>query len=79
MSEITLTPKLRFPGFSGDWEKSRIGEIYKDLRAGSTPSRAINEYFKGNNLWIITDPILEHVPISIICSVSIQVTFNNTF
>ena len=49
MSEV---PQLRFPEFSGVWKESRIGKIYKDLRTGSTPSRAVKSYFKGDNPWI---------------------------
>jgi len=52
MSETVHIPQLRFPEFNGGWKESRIGKIYKDLRTGSTPSRAVKSYFKGDNPWI---------------------------
>ena len=52
MSEVVNIPQLRFPEFNGGWKESRIGKIYKDLRTGSTPSRAVKSYFKGDNPWI---------------------------
>jgi len=52
MSKVAHSPQLRFPEFKSDWKESRIGKIYKDLRTGSTPSRAVKSYFKGNNPWI---------------------------
>ena len=52
MSKVAHSPQLRFPKFKSDWKESRIGKIYKDLRTGSTPSRAVKSYFKGNNPWI---------------------------
>ena len=49
---MSKTPKLRFKEFSGDWENKKISEIYSDLKAGSTPSKAVPRYFKGNIPWI---------------------------
>lgn len=45
-------PAIRFPEFGVDWTESKLGEFYKKLRTGMTPSRANPEYFKGDNLWI---------------------------
>ncbi|MDU2670765.1 MAG: restriction endonuclease subunit S [Clostridium sp.] len=45
-------PKLRFSGFSDEWAEKKIGELYDDLKAGSTPSKLKSEYFKGNVPWI---------------------------
>ncbi len=52
MSTIMNVPQLRFSEFSEEWEEKYLGEIYKHLKTGSTPSRLIKDYFKGNNLWI---------------------------
>ena len=52
MSEEAYIPQLRFSEFSGRWKESRIGNIYKDLRTGSTPSREVKSYFKGETPWI---------------------------
>ncbi len=35
-----------------EWECPKLGEIYKDLTTGSTPSRTKPQYFKGNILWV---------------------------
>ncbi len=43
-TKIGLVPK--------DWEVIRLGDIYKNLKTGSTPSRKNPEYFKGDILWI---------------------------
>ena len=56
-SETALTPKLRFPEFSGDWEEKNIGKVltigsgkdYKHLGNGNIPV-----YGTGENIrdWI---------------------------
>ncbi|WP_288479396.1 restriction endonuclease subunit S [uncultured Clostridium sp.] len=45
-------PKLRFKGFEDEWREYKIGDLYSDLKAGSTPSKLKVEYFKGNIPWI---------------------------
>lgn len=35
-----------------DWEIKKIGEIFDNLRTGSTPSRSIKDYYQGNIPWI---------------------------
>jgi len=35
-----------------EWDVKNIGDIYKELRTGSTPSRANQEYFRGEILWV---------------------------
>lgn len=53
MNEVLIDiPYLRFTEFNTDWKKSLIGEYYKYLRTGMTPSRTKPHYFKGENLWI---------------------------
>ncbi len=27
-------PKLRFPGFTGDWEQRKLGDVYKEVKSG---------------------------------------------
>ena len=46
-----LTGKTRLPGFSGAWEKRRIGE-FTDCVAGGTPSTTIPEYWNGTVRWM---------------------------
>ncbi|MBE0494771.1 MAG: restriction endonuclease subunit S [Campylobacterales bacterium] len=45
-----------------EWDVKEIGKIYKELRTGSTPSRAIPDYFKGDILWV-TSGELKYKPI----------------
>lgn len=35
-----------------NWSIRKIGDFFKNLRTGSTPSRKYPEYFKGNILWV---------------------------
>ncbi len=37
-------PKLRFREFSDDLLEKQIGDIYTDLKTGSTPSRLVKDY-----------------------------------
>jgi type I restriction enzyme S subunit len=45
-----LTGKTRLPGFTGDWEVKRLGEVGKIL-AGGTPNTNIKKYWDGNIAW----------------------------
>ena len=47
-----LIPNLRFREFKENWEKKTLGDYYKNLRTGMTPSRRNKEYFKGDISWI---------------------------
>lgn len=40
-------PELRFPGFTGDWERRKLGEI-TDSYSGGTPTASKSEYYGGN-------------------------------
>ena len=46
-----LTGKTRLPGFSGEWEARKLGEITQST-AGGTPSTMIEEYWGGNIKWM---------------------------
>lgn len=46
-----LTGKMRLPGFSGEWEMKKLGEITQST-AGGTPSTLIKEYWGGNIKWM---------------------------
>ena len=43
-------PKLRFPGFTEDWEQRKLGEI-ATVTGGGTPSTNISEYWNGDIDW----------------------------
>ncbi len=44
-------PRLRFPGFEGEWEEKRLGEISK-ITTGSTPPTSVKEFYDGDYLFI---------------------------
>lgn len=46
-----LTGRTRLPGFSGEWEKKKIGD-FTDCTAGGTPSTLIAEYWGGAIRWM---------------------------
>lgn len=52
-------PQLRFPGFDGEWEKKKLGEIAKII-TGNTPSTAIAEYYNGEKLFVSPADIQEN-------------------
>lgn len=48
--EQLLTGKKRLPGFSGEWEVKRLGEL-ADIRSGGTPSTTQPQFWDGDVLW----------------------------
>ena len=46
-------PKLRFPGFEGDWKDDKI-EGLAEVSSGGTPNRRKPEYWNGDIPWITT-------------------------
>lgn len=46
------TPRLRFPEFSRNWEKKKLGEVLIDLYNGQTPSRSRLDFWNGNINWL---------------------------
>ena len=54
------TPKLRFPGFEGEWESPTIAEVF-DIRNGYTPSKRIIDYWQGGTIpWFRMEDIREN-------------------
>ncbi|HWF62664.1 MAG TPA: restriction endonuclease subunit S [Nitrospira sp.] len=45
-----LTGKKRLPGFSGDWEVKRLGEL-AEIRSGGTPSTTQPQFWDGDIPW----------------------------
>ena len=54
----TMTPKLRFPEFEGEWEEKRLGEV-GEFTGGGTPSKSRQQYWEGNIPWISSSDISE--------------------
>jgi type I restriction enzyme S subunit len=50
MQEL-LTGKKRLPGFSGEWEVRRLGEL-ADMGSGGTPPSSNMAYYDGNIPWV---------------------------
>lgn len=46
-----LTARSRLPGFTGDWEKRRLGEIC-EISIGRTPTRAVPAYWGRGFPWL---------------------------
>ncbi len=54
MQEL-LTGKTRLPGFGGEWEVKRLGEV-AEMSSGGTPTSSIPAYYDGDIPWVsITD------------------------
>lgn len=54
-------PKLRFDGFTDDWEQRKLGEDVADIVGGGTPSTSIDEYWNGEIDWYSPTEIGENV------------------
>jgi type I restriction enzyme, S subunit len=46
----TKQPKLRFPGFKGEWQKKRLGDV-AEIIGGGTPDTKKEEYWNGHINW----------------------------
>lgn len=55
-----LIPELRFPEFEkdGEWLEKKLGDLGEFI-GGGTPSRANNDYWKGEIPWISSSDIIE--------------------
>lgn len=47
-----LTGKKRLPGFSGEWEVKKLGEI-AEMYSGGTPNTSVAVYYKGKIPWVV--------------------------
>ncbi len=47
--EGETTPKLRFKGCEGEWEKVKLGEVF-ELRNGYTPSKAVDAFWTNGTI-----------------------------
>ncbi len=47
-------PELRFPGFEGEWEEKKLGEIFQII-SGSTPLKSNKKFYENGNInWVKT-------------------------
>lgn len=49
--KVETTPRLRFPGFEGEWKEKKLGE-FGQIITGSTPSRQNEKYWGGEFCWV---------------------------
>ena len=52
------TPKLRFPGFEGDWVEKKLEE-FGPIITGSTPSRQNTAFWNGDFCWVSAQDMKE--------------------
>ena len=46
-----LTGQTRLPGFVGEWEETRLGEV-ADMESGGTPPSSVADYYDGAIPWV---------------------------
>lgn len=52
-------PKLRFPGFTDEWEQRKLGELCEKTFGGGTPTTSNEGYWGGNIPWIQSSDITD--------------------
>ena len=52
-------PKLRFPGFTDDWEQRKLGEVVNKCYGGGTPRTSVEEYWTGNIPWLQSSNLID--------------------
>ncbi len=57
------TPKIRFKGFTDDWEQRKLGEL-GEIMTGSTPSTSKPEYYSENGIPWVTPTDIDALTIS---------------
>ena len=53
-------PKIRFKGFTDDWEQRKLGDV-SDIVGGGTPSTSKNEYWDGEVDWYTPAEISDQI------------------
>lgn len=52
MEKNIKKPKIRFKGFTDNWEQRKLGDVLDDLYNGQTPSRFRDDYWNGEISWL---------------------------
>lgn len=53
------TPKIRFAGFTDDWEQRKLGDVVGNTYGGGTPKTNVEEYWNGEIPWIQSSNVAE--------------------
>ncbi len=72
MQEL-LTGKRRLPGFSGEWEVKRLGEI-ANIRSGGTPSTSVSQFWDGEIPWCTPTDITALTGRKYLCDTNRKIT-----
>ena len=59
-----LTGQTRLPGFSGEWEVKRLGDVLEKIVGGGTPSRSNANYWGGEIPWVTVKDFATFSPIA---------------
>ena len=59
MAEHAGKPKVRFAGFTEDWEQRKLGEIAEKTFGGGTPSTSNPDFWSGKIPWIQSSDLTE--------------------
>ena len=63
MSEKSLTPRIRFKGFTDAWEQHKLSELGK-IETGNTPPTSIKEYYSEDGmLWVTPTDIKANITV----------------
>ena len=57
--ENSRRPKLRFKGFTGDWEQRKLGDLADGVFGGGTPKTSIDTYWNGSIPWIQSSNLMD--------------------
>lgn len=60
MKKNNKTPKLRFSGYTDDWEQRKLGEL-AEIVGGGTPSTSVESYWDGDIDWYAPAEIGEQI------------------
>ena len=52
MAEKSMTPEIRFKGFTDPWEQRKLGEVVTEFYCGQTPYRQNESYWNGAVNWL---------------------------
>ena len=60
MDKKWKVPKLRFPGFTEEWEQRKLGDVAENTYGGGTPKTSVENFWNGDIPWIQSQDIMEN-------------------